>query len=100
MLTDQFGSIAWNGEAKRQIGFRGSPRNTMNRHFVLIIALLASANVANARTPWPERPKRSYAERCAESMSLQGLSPKTARTYCVFIADGMSKEFGMKSIIK
>jgi hypothetical protein len=68
----------------------------MNRHFVVIIGMLLAPNLAIARTPWPEGPKRSYAERCAESMSLQGLSPKTASTYCVCTVDGMSKEFGME----
>src|SRR5712664_3057200 len=58
------------------------------------LVLFIASTYANAVTPWPEGVKRSYVDRCAESMSSQGLPPKTAKPYCSCIADGMSKEFG------
>ena len=45
---------------------------------------------------WPQSVKSSYIDRCASSMSSQGLDGTTARAYCTCIATGMEKEFGMK----
>ncbi len=45
---------------------------------------------------WPPAAKQAYIERCAESMSSQGLEPKTAKSYCSCVANGMEKEFGRK----
>jgi hypothetical protein len=48
------------------------------------------------KTPWPKSAKAAYVERCVASMVSQGLPKRYARPYCVCIADGMEKEFGME----
>lgn len=68
----------------------------MIRFIVVVFMLLIAPGLVAARTIWPEGVKLSYVERCAESMSSQGLPPKTAKSYCSCIADGMSNEFGME----
>lgn len=63
---------------------------------LLIIALcLVSAN-ANAVDAWPGGAKLAYIDRCAESMSSQGLPKKNAKAYCTCTTSGMEAEFGMK----
>ena len=69
----------------------------MVKHFVVVlVALATSSALAADRTPWPEGAKRSYVDRCAASMSSQGLPSKTAWAYCSCVANGMSSEFGME----
>lgn len=63
---------------------------------VLAFVLLVTGNLAIAQTPWPEGVRLSYVERCAGSLSSQGLPAKTASSYCSCVANGMSKEFGME----
>lgn len=60
------------------------------------VAILFSSSVAIAATPWPDGVKQSYIDRCAGSMSSQGLASKAAKSYCSCIASGMSNEFGME----
>jgi hypothetical protein len=67
----------------------------LGRAITGVAMLLVSLPIA-AATPWPEGVKQSYVDRCAESMSSQGLAPKTAKPYCSCIANGMSNEFGME----
>lgn len=43
---------------------------------------------------WPADAKKAYVDRCAMSMSSQGLPDKTAQKYCQCFADGMESEFG------
>jgi hypothetical protein len=66
----------------------------MNQAAVIALVLLMPSTLVNAATPWPEGVKASYVDRCAESMSSQGLPQKTGKPYCSCIADGMSREFG------
>lgn len=68
----------------------------MIRFIVVVFMLLIAPGLVAARTIWPEGVKLSYVDRCAENMSSQGLPPKTAKSYCSCIADGMSNEFGME----
>jgi hypothetical protein len=63
---------------------------------IVAVAILAISLSVVAATPWPEGPKEAYIDRCADSMSSQGLAPKTAKSYCSCIASGMSDEFGME----
>lgn len=49
-----------------------------------------------ARTPWPEGAKRAYIDRCAESMTSQGLGKSAAVAYYSCISEEMSNEFGME----
>jgi len=69
----------------------------MVKHFVVaFVVFAASSALAADRTPWPEGAKRSYIDRCAASMSSQGLPAKTAQAYCSCVGNGMSSEFGME----
>ncbi|MCP9469500.1 MAG: hypothetical protein NNA31_05805 [Nitrospira sp.] len=68
----------------------------MVRFTIVAFILLGAPSLVTARTLWPEGAKLSYIERCAGSMSSQGLPPKTAKSYCSCIANGMSNEFGME----
>lgn len=67
----------------------------MLRATTAVVILLMSLPIV-AATPWPEGVKQSYIDRCAGSMSSQGLAPKTAKSYCSCIASGMSNDFGME----
>ena len=60
--------------------------------FVLIF-LCASAGATDS---WPPGAKLAYIDRCAESMSSQGLLMKNAKAYCTCTTNGMEAEFGMK----
>lgn len=48
------------------------------------------------KAPWPKSTKAAYVDRCVSSMISQGLPKQYASPYCVCIADGMDKEFGME----
>ena len=72
----------------------GLQGTSMTRAIIGALVLFLGSTSASAQTSWPESVKRSYVERCAESISSQGLPPKIAKAYCSCIADGMSKEFG------
>ncbi|MFK4752332.1 hypothetical protein [Oceanobacter antarcticus] len=60
-----------------------------------IVLVLLSANVS-ATDSWPRGAKLAYIDRCAESMSSQGLPMKNAKAYCTCTTNGMEAEFGMK----
>lgn len=60
-----------------------------------IVLVLLSANVG-ATDSWPRSAKLAYIDRCAESMSSQGLPMKNAKAYCTCTTNGMEAEFGMK----
>jgi hypothetical protein len=51
---------------------------------------------AGAADTWPTGAKLAYIDRCAESMSSQGLPMKNAKAYCTCTTNGMEAEFGMK----
>lgn len=51
---------------------------------------------AGATDSWPRGAKLAYIDRCAESMSSQGLPMKNAKAYCTCTTNGMETEFGMK----
>lgn len=51
---------------------------------------------ANASDTWPRGAKLAYIDRCAESMSSQGLRMKNAKAYCTCTTNGMEAEFGMR----
>jgi hypothetical protein len=74
----------------------------MVRVIVAVVSIFISLN-AIAATPWPEGIKESYIDRCADSLSSQGLGEKVAKSYCSCIANGMNNEFGLeeyKSMMK
>ena len=48
------------------------------------------------KTPWPKSAKAAYVDRCVSSMISRGLPKQYASPYCVCIADGMEKEFGVE----
>jgi hypothetical protein len=60
---------------------------------VLFNCLSASVGTADS---WPRGAKLAYIDRCAESMSSQGLPMKNAKAYCTCTTNGMEAEFGMK----
>ena len=60
---------------------------------VVLVCMSASARAADS---WPTGAKLAYIDRCAESMSSQGLPMKDARAYCTCVTNGMEAEFGMK----
>ncbi len=60
-----------------------------------IVLVSLSANVSAADS-WPRGAKLAYIDRCAESMSSQGLPMKNAKAYCTCTTNGMEAEFGMK----
>jgi hypothetical protein len=65
-------------------------------HFAAWTAILLISLPVVAATQWSEGVRQSYVDRCASSMSSQGLAPRTAKSYCSCIANGMSNEFGME----
>jgi hypothetical protein len=60
---------------------------------VVLVCLSASAGATDS---WPTGAKLAYIDRCAESMSSQGLRMKNAKAYCTCTTNGMEAEFGMK----
>ena len=60
---------------------------------VVFACSTASAGTADS---WPTGAKLAYIDRCAESMSSQGLPMKNAKAYCTCTTNGMEAEFGMK----
>lgn len=62
----------------------------------VVVALMLLPLLAAANTSWPEGPTHAYVDRCAKSMSAQGLPLKIAKSYCSCAAEGMSKEFGVE----
>jgi hypothetical protein len=66
------------------------------QRLVLAIAFLGRAHIGDAATPWPDGPKRSYMEICAQSLSSQGMSLDKANSFCGCVAEGMSEVFGME----
>lgn len=68
----------------------------MTNKLYIFLTLSFVAVSVSAATPWPSDQKAAYIDRCATSMSSQGLAPKTASAYCSCIANGMSSEFGME----
>jgi hypothetical protein len=67
---------------------------------VLAISFLGWPHFGNAATPWPDEPKRSYIEICAESLSSQRVAIDKAKSFCTCAAEGMSEEFGMEEYAK
>jgi len=62
---------------------------------ICIVLVLVSIN-ADAADLWLRGAKLAYIDRCAESMSSQGLPIKNAKAYCTCTTNGMEAEFGMK----
>ena len=62
---------------------------------VALVFTFMSVSVG-ATDSWPAEAKFAYIDRCAESMSSQGLPMKNAKAYCTCAANGMEAEFGMK----
>ena len=61
-----------------------------------IVLVFISTISAGATDSWPRGAKLAYIDRCAESMSSQGLPMKNAKAYCTCTTNGMEAEFGMK----
>lgn len=62
---------------------------------VIVVLVFMSASI-KAADSWPTGAKLAYIDRCAESMSSQGLPMKEAKAYCTCATNGMEAEFGMK----
>ena len=62
---------------------------------IFVVTVLFSVSVW-ANDSWPEGAKKSYVDRCTQSMQSQGLPGSKARSYCTCFADGMESEFGMR----
>ena len=60
-----------------------------------VVLFLVSVS-AGATDSWPRGAKFAYIDRCAESMSSQGLPVKNSKVYCTCTTNGMEVEFGMK----
>ena len=62
----------------------------------VIVVLFCMSASTKAADSWPTGAKLAYIDRCAESMSSQGLPMKQAKAYCTCATNGMEAEFGMK----
>lgn len=60
---------------------------------IVLIFVFVSAGATDS---WPTGAKLAYIDRCAESMSSQGLPMKNAKAYCTCTTNGMEAEFGIK----
>ena len=68
---------------------------TLTKIIIGITFIIFVANVEASNT-WSKSAKHAYVKRCAESMSLQGLSMKNAMLFCNCTTNGMEAQFGMK----
>ena len=65
-------------------------------YILVSVVLILLSVTASAADSWPRGAKLAYIDRCAESMSSQGLPMKNAKAYCTCTTNGMESEFGMK----
>jgi hypothetical protein len=64
--------------------------NIIGISFILLFVNVRAANM------WSKSAKNAYIDRCADSMTLQGLPLTNAKSFCSCAANGMEAEFGTK----